>query len=109
MNAISDDSIAHARRLAEADWAIIDYDDYRSLHYILDCNWSEFTQEYYIDHALLGCNVESTAKIPGLFSRMGDMRCTVCCDIVGYPYGKGSPKNDIALKDALEKRLALIA
>lgn len=32
--------------------------------------------------------------IPGLFTRMGAMRCTGCCRATGMPPGKGSPKND---------------
>src|SRR5690606_28013430 len=27
--------------------------------------------------------------IPGLFSRMGTLRCDHCCDLWGLPYGKG--------------------
>lgn len=33
-------------------------------------------------------------SIPGLFTRMGAPRCIGCCAVVGYPPGKGSPKND---------------
>jgi len=36
--------------------------------------------------------------IPGMFSRMGAMRCTGCCRALGYPPGKGSPKNDPACR-----------
>ena len=31
--------------------------------------------------------------IPGMFTRMGGQRCTGCCRALGYPQGKGSPKN----------------
>jgi hypothetical protein len=34
------------------------------------------------------------ACIPGVFTRMGAMRCTGCCRALGLPPGKGSPKND---------------
>jgi len=37
-------------------------------------------------------------SIPGMFSRMGAMRCTGCCRALGYPPGKGSPKNDEACR-----------
>ena len=33
-------------------------------------------------------------SIPGIFTRMGAMRCTACCRKLGIPAGKGSPKND---------------
>jgi len=36
--------------------------------------------------------------IPGMFTRMGAMRCVVCCRRVGLPAGKGSPKNDAACR-----------
>ncbi len=47
-----------------------------------------------------GAGVTSCGKrsdwwsIPGLFSRMSVKRCKACCDALGYPHGKGSPKND---------------
>jgi hypothetical protein len=34
------------------------------------------------------------AVIPGVFTRMGAMRCTGCCRARHLPQGKGSPKND---------------
>lgn len=34
------------------------------------------------------------AMIPGPFTRMGAPRCRRCCTALGYPQGKGSPKND---------------
>lgn len=46
-----------------------------------------------------------TAKyvsIPGLFTRMGAMRCVGCCRAKGYPPGKGSPKNDDQCRELLE-------
>lgn len=36
--------------------------------------------------------------IPGVFTRMGAMRCVRCCDVQGLPHGKGSPKNDDACR-----------
>lgn len=39
--------------------------------------------------------------IPGMFTRMGAQRCTGCCRAVGYPPGKGSPKNDEACRAIL--------
>ena len=39
--------------------------------------------------------------IPGVFSRMGAQRCTGCCRALGYSPGKGSPKNDHALRAVL--------
>jgi hypothetical protein len=39
--------------------------------------------------------------IPGIFTRMGAMRCTGCCRAMGLPEGKGSPKNDAACRAIL--------
>ena len=36
--------------------------------------------------------------IPGMFTRMGAQRCIGCCRALGYPPGKGSPKNDPACR-----------
>jgi hypothetical protein len=36
--------------------------------------------------------------IPGMFTRMGAERCKGCCRALGYPQGKGSPKNDDACR-----------
>lgn len=36
--------------------------------------------------------------IPGVFTRMGGQRCTGCCRALGYPAGKGSPKNEPAIR-----------
>lgn len=47
--------------------------------------------------------------IPGLFTRMGANRCRSCCKAVGYPWGKGSPKNDDACRPLVEARLADVA
>ena len=39
--------------------------------------------------------------IPGMFSRMGAERCSGCCRALGYPAGKGSPKNADAIRPLL--------
>lgn len=40
----------------------------------------------------------SFVSIPGFITRMGALRCTGCCRALGYPVGKGSPKNDDACR-----------
>jgi hypothetical protein len=40
-------------------------------------------------------------SIPGVFTRMGAERCTGCCRALGYAAGKGSPKNDDAIRPLL--------
>lgn len=39
--------------------------------------------------------------IPGMFTRMGAMRCKGCCRAMGFPPGKGSPKNDAECRKIL--------
>ncbi len=40
------------------------------------------------------CGVGVKLLIPGVGSRLSARRCKTCCDLLGYPPGKGSPKND---------------
>ena len=43
----------------------------------------------------LDCGIKATTVlIPGVFSRLGCMRCVRCCAKTGLPTGKGAPKND---------------
>ena len=37
-------------------------------------------------------------SIPGVFTRMGAVRCTGCCKVLRYPEGTGSPKNVDAIR-----------
>lgn len=47
----------------------------------------------------LACKATAAwVSIPGLFARMGAMRCRRCCKAKGFPEGKGSPKNDVACR-----------
>lgn len=47
------------------------------------------------------CGRYSTLSIPGPLTRMGAMRCRQCCTVTGLPQGKGSPKNDAAIRRLL--------
>lgn len=51
------------------------------------------------------CGRVGSMAIPGIFSRMALRRCPTCCKALGYPPGKGSPKNDVALRPLVEERL----
>ena len=52
------------------------------------------------------CGLTGYVAIPGLGDRMGGPRCPDCCRVVGYPEGKGSPKNDEACRPLVEARIA---
>lgn len=82
----------------------------RVLHFVPENRWTAAHRQ---DMALnwmvttpvrLACGqLARQVMIPGMFSRSALPRCRECCRATGIPYGKGSPKND----DALRKRLGL--
>lgn len=47
-------------------------------------------------------------SIPGIFTRMGAMRCKRCCTVLRYPQGQGSPKNDDKCRPLVEARIGQI-
>jgi hypothetical protein len=47
------------------------------------------------------CNHWIHGSIPGMFSRLELPRCGRCCDVMGYPPGTGSPRNDPAIRSLL--------
>lgn len=49
----------------------------------------------------LACGLVKHADIPGPLSRLILPRCRRCCTRTGYPFGKGSPKNDAACRRIL--------
>lgn len=55
-------------------------------------------------YGVTSCGRPGLWNIPGLFTRLSAMRCRRCCAALGYPPGKGSPKND----DACRKLLGLL-
>jgi len=74
-------------------------------------HWAEIGSEYWAGIAMDWCVTEpirlacgrtaAWLSIPGMFTRMGAQRCTGCCRVLGYPVGKGSPKNDDACRRIL--------
>ena len=89
---------------------------------ILECDWAQTATGLLLHHVKslvspirfddegLGrgtttCGVRTTLNVPGLFSRMGELRCKKCCRKLGIPDGFGSPKNDIKLRPFLNERL----
>lgn len=89
------------RELAEWDWVV--FPNYGRLHHLAE---SEGHWEQY-DQGVTSCGRRGMLAIPGLFTRMGAERCNRCCDKVGYPRGKGSPKNDDACRALVAERLGL--
>lgn len=96
-------------RLADFDWVITQHGD--SLHHPtlpadlaadLDDDGTLGIEHPLDNPILLDCGRQVPAVlIPGLFTRLGAMRCTRCCKATGMPPGKGSPKNDAACRALL--------
>lgn len=62
--------------------------------------WRGIAEEWAVTEPVrLACGRTAAGLwIPGVFTRMGAPRCTGCCRALGYPPGKGSPKNDGACR-----------
>jgi hypothetical protein len=54
------------------------------------------------------CGQGGHMTIPGLFSRMGAIRCVRCCKATGMPQGEQSPKNDDGCRPIVEARIAAL-
>lgn len=82
--------------LSDLDWLITPYGDVLH-HATLTPEQEAECEEWgglYDVPVTLDCGLRrTTVHIPGVFSRMGRMRCVRCCAKTGLPPGKGSPKN----------------
>lgn len=88
--------------LMEWDWVYGVVDDHEFLHYLTVHDWDE---DDVFGEGTSACGVDGDWSIPGFGSRLGAMRCAKCCTVMGYPTGKGSPKNDDACRPLIEARL----
>jgi len=89
--------------IGRVDWYVTK--SWRKLHAVRDEDWTgehraDMEQEWAVlSPVRLACGrVAASVCIPGMFSRMGAERCKGCCRALGYPQGKGSPKNDDACR-----------
>jgi hypothetical protein len=90
--------------IARVDWLVSK--KWNRLHAVL--TWSEedresMAVEWAVNHPVrLACGrTAGSVCIPGMFTRMGALRCRDCCKATGLPPGKGSPKNDDACRELL--------
>lgn len=90
-----------------AEWDWLYAKPWRILHHFeLTKEQSKRLWDNYLGPMQATCGrTYETPSIPGIFSRMGLPRCQRCCDRLGYPRGKGSPKNDDACRPLVEARL----
>jgi hypothetical protein len=95
------------RQLVEWDWLIT--------YYATRLHFAEFTDDEATQLVMHGisdgklryiCGFTGTdARIPGFFERQAVQRCKRCCDLLGYPQGIGSPKNDNATRPLVQARI----
>lgn len=84
------------------DWIILDHG--RKLH--APKRWDDPHYNASDGNAETVCGKTGLGMIPGAFTRMGAKRCGACCQLTGYPAGKGSPKNDDTCRPLVEAMLA---
>lgn len=87
--------------LAEWDWVVLP--SWGKLHHP-----AEFSDLCGESEGVTSCGRRGILVIPGIFTRMGAARCSRCCDKLGYPHGKGSPKNDDRCRPLVETRLGAL-
>lgn len=90
-----------SRRVVEWDWVVTK--SYGVLH--CPVKWDDPDYTAWVDNGATACGVCGELHIPGIFSRMGKMRCKRCCTTIGFPQGVGSPKNDDACRPLVEERM----
>jgi len=90
-----------SRRVVEWDWVTIGVGE--RLHCPIE--WVDPDYDAYDEHGLTACGRRGWLSIPGVLTRMGATRCRFCCKKVGFPPGKGSPKNDDSCRPLVEERL----
>jgi hypothetical protein len=97
------EDMGYYRSLAEMDWLVTK--SWNRLHHAA---LSDDELLHLLDQAeipgpiILSCGrTAALVAIPGVFTRMGAPRCTGCGKALGYPQGKGSPKNDGACRAML--------
>ena len=84
-------------------WLYTDHDDHEFLHFVESVSsWDEncwvLHDSQFVEPNRLpwtsACKLNVHFSFPGIFSRMGAMRCDACCDAIGITKGKGSAIND---------------
>ena len=61
------------------------------LHRVASIIWDD--EDQIAGSGVTACGKVYRLRIPGIFSRMGQPRCPMCCDVAGVPRGDGAPCN----------------
>jgi hypothetical protein len=86
--------MSEVQEIVDYDWMVSLHGD-RLHHVTLPEDADEDTICFGVETLTAACGRPLRgARIPGIFTRMGAMRCDGCCRALGLPTGKGSPKND---------------
>lgn len=78
--------------IVRMDWVYVETDDFTLLHAPGPFD-NDADNDWYGDGPTM-CGLEGPVTIPGIFSRIRLPRCATCCQIMLFPEGNGSPKND---------------
>jgi len=89
------DDLAEWQMIVKFDWVVSRA--WNTLHHVQlsDGQWAQWEPgDWLTGPVRLSCGRTAAGIcVPGVITRMGAPRCTGCCRAVGYPPGKGSPKN----------------
>ena len=106
MSATARESAGEFMRIARVDWLVSK--SWRKLHAVRNADWTDenradMAMEWGVSSPVrLACGRTAAGVwIPGMFTRMGAERCSGCCRALGYPQGKGSPKNSDEIRALL--------
>lgn len=94
------------RQLAEVDWLVVE--DEEHLHAFGRSEDPAATEVDWGGPGVTVCGLTGWLSIPGLFTRMGETRCSACCEATGMPVGVGSPKNDATCEAVWRARVPAI-
>lgn len=89
-----------------AEWTWVTVGDADALHAV--ATEPADADEDWGGEGTTACGQAGWLAIPGIFSRMGEVRCAECCTRTGMPAGSQSPKNDDRCRPVVEGRLAAL-
>lgn len=85
-------------------WLYTEADDYDALHY---CDavesWDFLDTDYSRPKFTAACGLHARFEAPGMFARIGRLRCESCCAAVGITSGNGCPRNDESVRHVRQR------
>ena len=99
-------SLDEFRRLAEWDWVHVGSG--QRLHAVEELDAIDQNTFVQTGVGKTACGLKSKMVIPGIRSRMSTIRCATCCQVVGMPRGRQSPKNIDTCRPVVKRRLSVL-